>query len=1044
MQKAMLVLLGLGLAGTCFLISAGAGLEEGHQPWKPSSLLRHITTLMNFNAEIPTTTGVEVKWLVQGLTASVGLVVVAGAFWRRTRRDSDADFTDDADEAQDDSKPIPWRDRLSRLSLVTAAQLAMGAFVVWMLLSSLWSRYPEGSLADGMIRLTAVIWAISLARTLRHRACRQAVIVMVAVLTAMAVLGVWYHYERAPLQRLKFPIGNPIFLAAMLLPGLLSACAGALALLFSARGRTAASANERDRTAPWTRWGGLGAFVLAIGAIIWALLLSNSRGPIVGLAVGVVVTILIVAPRKLRIGIWFATLLMIAGIWTTKTWPVTWLESRPTTVRFRMYAWSYARDLFLSSETMPDGKTFGRTDVGHGQGTYMLLAQSMSRDDALLDPPAFPGGLVGHAHNEWLQVMAELGAIGFALLATSLGLTLYAAIAALRRYRARSEPWWRTVGLSAALIALMVEEIFNVGLRMPGLPLVFHTVLGLLWASSTPPETEDRADESVAMPLRLGLLAICLAGTAGLLIASVANWQSARAEYELVRAVESRKWDQVDSLANETLGFRWSMEDRMESLDRVVVAHHATAAHHRDRLFTMLQRHAAGEAIDPDRLRQLAVQDYEQASFHSLREMELIQRIVQAMPLYPDVAGLAAESCLMHQDLRETLANLQVFERPDRSFVQEAYRWLEMELASNRYDAMVALTLVRLAPGSPTLTQLDWLRIPLRVRMSGSDYEQIIRLLARKPDFNEAIHALLTTTVGNASATQPASPSQDAFGPESLRLSSVALSVVGHPAQSADHAARAAEQYRPLLERFPYAVAYARLEQARYAFLATPDDPSAALDACRLAIDESGDLSENTRALVHRAAALYEVARADEDRARSHLREIGVASEQLDVELAQSYVELAMLGMEVETEAIPESVGRQLERAMELASRWPAPWQVAFDLAVRRNDMSQAERLLEQVQERIQDPRVWESWVRSLLGRYADHAGLRALFNLPATQPAESDEARPSTAPSFSEPPLPENLSNDGAILPELPSSTTQPSSGDLFVPFKTDVPNSR
>jgi len=318
----MLGVLTVTIAACCWLISAGQGMEEGHQPWRTGSVLRVLTNLMALDFEYPTSRGTEIKWLIQGLGAAAALLVGAVAWYANTRRD--------AEEAGELARPPDAAGaglgsrKGSILTPAGVAQLALVAFAAWAMLSALWAPWPEVALGEGIRQLIVIIWAIALGRTLSWRGVRSAAVALAAVLAVTAVLGVWYRLERNPYQRLKFPIGNPLFLAACLLPGITLSVSWLLAplsrLLRSGRetapiadggpdepgARRAAGAPAGVRGDAW--WLAIGA-ALGLIALVWAFKWTDSRGPQIGLIVGLIAAACVWATGRLRRG-----LLFVAGL----------------------------------------------------------------------------------------------------------------------------------------------------------------------------------------------------------------------------------------------------------------------------------------------------------------------------------------------------------------------------------------------------------------------------------------------------------------------------------------------------------------------------------------------------------------------------------------------------------------------------------------------------------------------------------------------------------------------------------------------------------
>jgi len=107
------------------------------------------------------------------------------------------------------------------------------------------------------------------------------------------------------------------------------------------------------------------------------------------------------------------------------------------------------------------------------------------------------GFAANHAHNEFLQVFAETGAIGGAIfLALLLGMLATAARVALRH----PEPGWRRVGLAAIVgsIAFLFQNLFGVTFRVTGAPMFFWLLLGLVVvAAGGLPRADGRRGEGV-------------------------------------------------------------------------------------------------------------------------------------------------------------------------------------------------------------------------------------------------------------------------------------------------------------------------------------------------------------------------------------------------------------------------------------------------------------------------------------------------------------------------------------------------------------------
>src|SRR5262249_14342455 len=151
--------------------------------------LRFITEWMAMSFEYPTRRGVEVKWLVQGLGAAAILFACALDWFARTRRD------DEEEEPAPIERPVAADGRLldAPIAWYTAAQLMLGFYVIWELVSCAWARWPAAALGDGVRQIIVTVWAVVLGRSLSRRGVRLAATVITAILALTALVGIWYY-----------------------------------------------------------------------------------------------------------------------------------------------------------------------------------------------------------------------------------------------------------------------------------------------------------------------------------------------------------------------------------------------------------------------------------------------------------------------------------------------------------------------------------------------------------------------------------------------------------------------------------------------------------------------------------------------------------------------------------------------------------------------------------------------------------------------------------------------------------------------------------
>ena len=800
------------VAGCCWLISSGHGVEEGHKAWATGSVLQTITSLMALNFEYPTRTGAEVKWLVQGLGAAVALLVAVTAWYvRRRPRDEEGLESDAPVTMPEVVEHVASRGLRGRPAWDLAA-MAMLALTGWMMLSSLWSPWWEAALGEGVRQLIFTIWALALGRTLVGRGIRQAAAGLVVVLAITAVIGIWYHIERNPMQRLKFPIGNPNFLAACLVPGIAVvigwAVGGLGGWLRPAPGGASISAARS-----WVRMiGGAASLV----AMLWALRLTDARGAQLGLVCGLVVVLVTAVLLWLRGWSRRGVLLAIGAFAVAAVLHLHFvgmpgfIARRASTVEFRQHAWSYAWRLFLEQPI-----------VGHGQASYGLLAQRYATIDARQNPQIFMGDVVGHAHNEWLEILAELGVVGFALIAATLLATMWCAVVAAREARD-----WRdrglAVGLGVGLVALVATEGTDVALHMPGLPVIFYTVIGLIWAQARavrPPVVRARS-------LSKGLCWIGLAGgflgTCAVAVATEQDWRGALAKQAAATSIEKGQWD--DALGEAMLAgtMRLSVEARLAAWNDFNLAAYLAAVRRWEQMSEMIGRLDLSQRVSPD-IVSLAKEDANAFAYYAGNSMASGELVLRWMPTYPAIAGRLAEVLVLWQNV-ELVEQKLGLRTEMHSYLDAARRYLQAEFDRDPTNTSIGLRLLQMSTKEPVAARLRMLLEmfrggPRQLRSEAanaplferglsldllSEFEPVLIDLMQDKTYPVELDKLLQGA--RAATTQPASTIRDSYAPEALRLVARDCKLrrfFAEAAELADQAVGASEKITDRFRRLP-------------------------------------------------------------------------------------------------------------------------------------------------------------------------------------------------------------------------------------------------
>lgn len=738
------------VCGTFFLISPDPRDDyPGLIPWAPGSALRALMGLMSLGGSTPTARGIEIKDLVLHVGAGLALGL---AGLRMARSD------------------VPgWRG--ARLA-VTGASL-LGLWVAISALSALWSGDASLSLRQAGLYFVLVGCGVGLAATLRPAQVRTVLDGYLAAGAAAAVLCIWYFHERNPNHRPGFPIGNPGTLAATLLPAVM------VGVCRIARGVRSVSVLDRGE-----RWRA-GAAALALVPLGWCLWLTAARAAGIGLAAGVATLVLVNVGRRMRYVLSAAAgVLVTAAALAAYFTPVLDLLDRSETIRFRGYMWRYAAELWSR-----------RPVSGVGAASFARLTGVLSLTDRQLDPAAFLGDWAGHAHNELFEVFAEIGLLGGVAFVGGLlasGLAMYR-----QTLRRGDDRWWR-VAILASLAALTTEMLFNVSLRLPGVPAAYATLLGLGWAAcqGEPRETDAGSGTSgravrAALGACAGLLSLLAFGIAGV------NWAGVTAERAAYTAMSDGEPDAALQKAEEA---RLRLFDPLRALYAEELAVRARLAR---------ARAAYGEARAADGVdagRRAAAVAACGAAFDAAVELHARAPTLSRMPAF------AARAAEMIADLLGDADPAGAAEWRSRAL--EAWHGQRNETP---YDTEALLALLRY--GGPGGRLAGLLRDALRGGFAVPEWQAGLRHVAAREDFRSGLEALLV----EAGPIDPAT-SVDAImasrAPESFRLGAAVAALDGDCARASRLADRAAALYRTVRRRLPELYSVARAEQAEYEFRA--------------------------------------------------------------------------------------------------------------------------------------------------------------------------------------------------------------------------------
>lgn len=449
----MICLVAMTVAGGSLLLSAAESqtLVDGAIEWHQESPLRAVVQLLCLNYQVPTVHAGSIKNYILGIGAGLAILSLSVAIVVRGRIGDEEAASDDAlpappGPAESETQPVLHKPQIAPLA---AAQALVGLYLLWSFASSRWSLAPELAVGGSILLTIQFLWAFGIGNGLSPSAARFASRVIVAVVAVTSIVAVWYYYGRNPTLRAKFPFGNPNFLSACLIPGILLVAA----LICENIARAV-------KTREIKSFGLIAVALPTLAVSLTAFYLAGSRGAAVGLVIGLLAMAFFGLRGRMKLvpAVLVVCLALGGLVYSSGAADAFSPTGRGTTIRLRTYAWSYAWRMFNEKPI-----------TGHGQSGFALTGDSYAVNDVLDNPLVFQSR-IAHAHNEWLEIMADLGSVGIVLIAAALLLTLRAGAAALAASPPRGERW-ALLGLMGALVGLVVEEAFGVGLRVSVLRL---------------------------------------------------------------------------------------------------------------------------------------------------------------------------------------------------------------------------------------------------------------------------------------------------------------------------------------------------------------------------------------------------------------------------------------------------------------------------------------------------------------------------------------------------------------------------------------------
>ncbi len=848
-SRIALVLALMLLTAAFLLISPPPGQTyPGAIPWSEHSVLKPITDAMSFGGLLASERGVEVKDLALHLSAAAGLVLLGVQMLTAagTRRRSQA------------------------AKLVAGAQLVLTGWVLLSLLSSLWAGDADMARGQALIYALGLAWAMALASTLQRRHLPALLTGLVIITAGAATLCIWYYHERNPGHRPGFPLGNPSLLAAAQLPALLICVA------------TLCAAAERTLRKRRLAFGpaAVGALV-AMLPLIWCATLTRGRGALLALVVGLAMMVVLRVGRRLRwlLGIAFAIGIVGAGTLWFSTSSLDVAMARGASMRFRLYAWRYAAEMW---QARPVG--------GHGAGAYPRVAGQLAFGDRTLDPEAFMAELVEHAHNELFEVLTEIGLVGGVLFVAGL-VAIFLAVLARLRHAADSRQRWLVVGITAAGVALLADSMVGVMPRLPGGTAIYYTLLGMIWCACR--DDSDAAGPLAATPPRparrsLACALICFAAAGGAGALAHRNWTGAQWELRSKTALSEGRYE-------DTLYACGQAQARLLDPVRIIVAcERGTGA-----LFEQA-RLAFGEWFRrsaEQRTPELSRQAIEQATRAHDSALNLRRRVPAITRSDARLARTA-----------EWLSELSRPSDPDAaarwmSAAEQAWR-LQRQRTPYDVETLIALARYRAALAD----HVTLLRDALRFGDTEGVWLTVLEQFATRPRFEETLAAFVA-------AAGPYSPQTGldslvlSMAPETQRLAAAWHALRGEFDLATHYVAAAAALYKPMRSRFPALYSTALREQANYLLRGDVRAAESAAALLREALAALPNIQAQKYATMARPyrvrLATCLLASGREDEAAALLREVVAGGDAVNDAVVAGYLDLVSANIRLPAERRP-------------------------------------------------------------------------------------------------------------------------------------------
>ncbi|GEM_PF-6358728 len=388
------------------------------------------------------------------------------------------------------------KDPLRLMTLILAGIYLVATLISIFPKMSFWGSYMR---REGIYTVFSfMVFSLILAQTLRNRALGKKMLILLLMGSGFAsIYGIYQHFWLDPLfrdpdllTRIMSTSGNPLFFSiylAMLIP-------------FAVSTGLSVWGNRNMSNSKRYLYCGLLVFLLFLNAIgFW---FSQSRGPILGLAVGLVVYLALYSVWKRKVplmvasGVLFAGLmaviifLSVPGIARDVKLPYLGQSRIFNTEQFESAG---AQSRFIMWKSSIKGLLLEHPVIGEGPDRWNILRPLFGYGPEAMDyafPKVFPaelvplvgrGVLVDRAHDRYIDMAVATGFVGVTALLVLIAFIFVRSWRWLKTSKVR-ENQFMALAVMSTIVVWMVDGIF--GINTVETALFFWSIVALVSASA--------------------------------------------------------------------------------------------------------------------------------------------------------------------------------------------------------------------------------------------------------------------------------------------------------------------------------------------------------------------------------------------------------------------------------------------------------------------------------------------------------------------------------------------------------------------------------